>query len=110
MSSQQRLFTSTHGRINRKTCWFGIIVLFVPGLFAAFISAIQDDTFGLIMLAMVGCIIAGLGVPLAIKRVHDLNLISWWALVFFNTSFLGIIILGIAPGTKGENHFGPQPR
>ena len=66
MRSQQQLFTSTHGRINRKTYWFGIIVLLVPGLFAAFISAIQDDTFALIMFAIIGCIIAGLWVPLAI--------------------------------------------
>ena len=59
MRSQQRLFTSTHGRINRKTYWFGIIALFVPGLFAAFISAIQDDIFAFIMFTMIGCIIVG---------------------------------------------------
>ena len=109
MRSQQQLFTSTtstHGRINRKTYWFGVIVLLVTGLFAAFISAIQDDTFALIMFAIIGCIITGLWVPLAIKRVHDLGLIGWWVLVFFNASFLGVIILGIAPGAKGENQFG----
>ena len=47
---------------------------------------------------------------LAIKRVHNLGLIRWWVPVLFNTSFLGIIVLGIVPGAKGGNQFRSQPR
>jgi uncharacterized membrane protein YhaH (DUF805 family) len=48
---------------------------------------------------------------ISVKRLHDFNATGWWLLV--NELVLppiGAIIIGIIPGTKGDNKYGPEPK
>ena len=68
-----------------------------------------------------------LWIPLSfgVRRMHDMSLSGWWylgalglvvALMLLNEDLGGLVgiafalFLGFAPGTKGPNDFGPDPR
>ncbi len=63
-------------------------------------------------------------IAIAAKRLHDLNCSAWWLLLlpaisaatklsnldrWSVTFWIGLIILGAIPGTRGDNRFGPDP-
>jgi uncharacterized membrane protein YhaH (DUF805 family) len=63
-------------------------------------------------------------VALAVKRVHDLNLSGWWFLALPMVSaaaiaagvpyggmlyWLGIVMLGLVPGMRGDGRYGADP-
>ena len=47
-------------------------------------------------------------IPPSIRRLHDINF-SGWHLLWIFTLYLPVIILYVAPGTKGDNRFGSNP-
>ncbi|MEO1105695.1 MAG: DUF805 domain-containing protein, partial [Pseudomonadota bacterium] len=50
-------------------------------------------------------------IALAAKRLHDRNLSGWFAALLV-VPFVGIVpffVIGLMPGTKGANTYGPAP-
>tara|TARA_Y100000590_G_scaffold470759_1_gene669568 strand:+ start:6012 stop:6446 length:435 start_codon:yes stop_codon:yes gene_type:complete len=76
-------------------------------LFASFVSAIfssLDYTAGVFLLSIfLSILIIALYLYLVIKRLHDLNLSGWYALMIFipiTGAIFSILLLTIIPGTK----------
>jgi len=44
----------------------------------------------------------------AIQRSHDMNVSGWLSLIIL-IPLIGFLVFLIAPGTKGENNYGPPP-
>ena len=68
--------------------------------------------------AVIALIVAG--ISLDVRRLHDMDLSGWWVLLLRLGSIIpyaGFVVwlgsaiwLGFAPGTQGQNRFGPDPR
>jgi len=91
-----------------------VIIQALFGVAAMDPSAMQSGALpaGLMLvmlLVMVPVVIINLFI--AIKRLHDLDMSGWWALLFLVpllNALFGIYLL-LAPGTDGPNRFGPPP-
>lgn len=91
---------STDGRLTRRGLFGYYVLNFVLMVIAAFISILSAGlAFGLLT---IGFWIFLIGL---IKRAHDVGLSGWFVLV----PFLNLWLL-FAPGQKGANKFGPDPR
>lgn len=109
-----QLYTTTNGRINRKTWWLGVIgfVVFavIIGLFLAIIGGIfgfANSAFGLGLIELV--MIGVLFVPyqaLTLKRLHDRSRPENLFWIFIAPSILSpvLMILGLS-GTMVEGRF-----
>lgn len=114
------------------------IVAFLTGIILAMNSGAGPAVFNEPLL--IGCIVlfvlAGIvGLGLTVRRLHDLNLTGWWILAIWIvpsaveygavrlldnpqlgstlSSVVALLIglwLWLAPGTRGANRFGPDPR
>ena len=133
------LFNGFHGRIGRRTFWFGMAVLTVAEIVAhLFAEQVQGDRLSAIVdLAFIYPELA-----VAIKRAHDRDLPVWLLGIFFGGSVLLdlltvlgwagsdetpsmlslavavpftvfglalLIELGFRRGTVGPNQYGPDP-
>jgi len=108
------------GRLGRRGYWT---------LFSTLI-AISFTGLGLRQFAVVSTILTyGIFVPVVValaRRLHDLNLSGWWVFLIFAPALilgaahrmdltpygsilrlLTIIVMGLIPGTPGDNRFGP---
>ena len=100
-----RIF-STSGRIGRaRYIAYGmglpILIMFVVGLFAAFLG----DAGGIVM--TLGWIAVGvISLMLAIQRCHDFDTTGWLAIVALVP--LVNLVFWFIPGTDGPNRFGGQ--
>ncbi len=100
----ERVFTTTKGRISRKTFW----LLFAPLLFIFLITdsliAPNDKKYALLiaLLVLIPAII------LYIKRAHDRNKTGWFILLMLVpiVSFWPLIELWFIKGTNRPNNYG----
>jgi uncharacterized membrane protein YhaH (DUF805 family) len=124
MSLLLRRYLLPKGRLSRRNYWLHV---FVPLLIIAYVNEVQARLFGTpnvsgwIQVISLWPVLVALG-----RRFHDLNRVGWWAILYFApavamgaaqrmdlmayatvTKGLGIVILGIIPGTIGVNSFGP---
>ena len=105
-----RLYISIHGRVSRKFYWiFGILPFTVLGAVLGALYAIYPVSPVVLILFVVLCYWPTLAMQ--IKRWHDLDRSGWYCLLSLIpiVVFLVWIIIGLIPGTKGENRFGPDP-
>ena len=114
------------------------IVAVVAGIFLAMNAGAGLAIFSeprLVVCAVVFVLAWIVGLSLAVRRLHDLNLSGWWVLAIWivpsvveygavrwlNNPQLGstlssviALLIGLwlclAPGTRGANAFGPDPR
>ena len=108
------------GRATRSEFWwvmavlFGslMIVIFVDLLFSKYIGY---DSFLYIILNLAFIIVvfswAGLGLLVTIRRLHDMELSGWFALLYL-LSGIGMLIMAVLcsqPGTFGPNKYGLDP-
>ena len=99
------LFTTTDGRIGRRTYWIGIAALLV-------LQALSYALFGGGLVGIVARLVITLvGLAVMIKRCHDIGYTGWLSLVSFIPfiGFIFIIGLGLMPGTQGANAYGADP-
>ena len=118
-SVMKRIFL-LHGRASRKEFWITqlciTLFLLVPLVMICHeISPDSADFEGAVGILSVISVI--LITPVSIRRLHDMNLSGWFLLVLYLlflipikvTDYLGVFILGIQKGTKGDNAFGSDP-
>ena len=103
---------STQGRIGRLrflAYFFGSYWLF--SLLLGFTIAIVGPGIGTVMVGLVGIGLAVFAVFTAVKRCHDMDLNGWMAVLMFIpiVNFFWMLVLVIAPGTKGLNDYGAPP-
>lgn len=119
------LFFSTKGRISRGLFWKAFIVLTIFFLPLIRFANSNDDIFFIIFLAGL-TIYSILTMILLAKRLQDVSIAGWFAVIFFVlfpsswedldlynftspfviTSVLFLLIVGLLNGTKGSNRYG----
>ncbi|RZK99125.1 MAG: DUF805 domain-containing protein [Hymenobacter sp.] len=111
------LFTIT-GRIRRRTFWWSVPALYALAFACYGLPALAETQFNSNSPHWRNAALAGMGLCFylaftqAAKRLHDLNLRSWWLLlgmVPVVSLFLGAG-MQFVPGTTGPNRFGNDPR
>ena len=115
MSLKQLCF-SYRGRINRAQYWgFGVI----SGILLLFITAMGESlSYSSSVFALLGVMLSGagvliifyMGIPVSVKRLHDVGA-TGWTLLLLLVPILGAIILFVVTGfLKGDaetNKYGP---
>ena len=106
------------GRINRSTFWLkGVLPVMAITIVVA--AALVAVTFLLLpegagFLAILGFVVLWLPLvwaqfAVATKRFHDIGASGWWCLALL-VPYLGIgviLVLGLWPGSRGDNEYGP---
>jgi uncharacterized membrane protein YhaH (DUF805 family) len=105
--------TALDGRVNREVFWLGnlmcgfiAVALMTPSVDPATNELQLSPISPFVFIALFWTEIA-----LAVKRLHDRGLSGWFAAAFA-IPFLGLIaflVIGVIPGDKGSNTFGPGP-
>jgi uncharacterized membrane protein YhaH (DUF805 family) len=122
------LFFSVRGRISRKPFWIGILLLFAliwgPLLFLGSVHAPNAnihppptppspllEAAAIVVVSWWLVLLVFGDIPIAVKRLHDLDMSAWWVLFKFIPvgNLLFFLMLGVLKGTGGPNRFGPDP-
>jgi uncharacterized membrane protein YhaH (DUF805 family) len=104
---------SIEGRLNRMDYFLRVLIMLPVALIGfGFIEAGgKKPVFALIgLLLLLGAV--GVNVFQQIKRLHDLDLSGWFALlgcIPIVNLFFGLYVL-FCPGTEGPNQYGPAAR
>ena len=108
-------FTAT-GRLRRRSFLFRGLLFYALGVgFYALPSLLPHTVLGnnIKIVAVAGMMTAWyLIVIQTLKRLHDLDLSAWWALIGF-LPVVGYVLgpgLQLIQGTVGPNRFGPDPK
>ncbi|WP_157961717.1 DUF805 domain-containing protein [Acuticoccus kandeliae] len=101
------------GRVNREVFWLGNLLCGFVGV-ALMLPSIDPDTGGLQLSPIAPFVFVALfwtEVALAVKRLHDRGLTGWLAAAFGIPvlGFVAFFAIGLMPGDKGPNQFGPAP-
>ena len=129
-----KVYNSTIQRISRKTFWRTALVLYLVYGFTFFVIKIIADAqsnpnwwYVIQIMRVLFCLAF---IPILIKRLHDLNKSGWicvFALLpicgytpelaqtaFTQGPMVGLLVLGIIvglfPGTRGENKYDNKPK
>ncbi len=127
-----RRYTDFQGRSRRSEFWwvqlFNLIIGAVGvGLFWMFGGSDLSGTgeinpLGLVFLGLLGVYGLAILIPsiaLFVRRLHDINQTGWIYLGIVVISLLPLIgllgtvatiVIGVIPGTVGENKYGPDPK
>jgi len=104
------IFTAK-GRLGRVRYFYYSMLTGLVGMAAIMLAVLLlniSPTIGAILIAVIYIAMIVSGFFLAIQRCHDLNKSGWWSLLIFVP--LAIFYFYFAPGTKGANQFGAEPR
>lgn len=102
-------------RLNRKRYLLRSLALMgiyiVGAVIAGILSAIIDEIFGTLLLALIALAITVPSCMLLIRRLHDLDRPGWWVIGGFIPllNFALSIYVIFIPGTPGPNQYGPDP-
>nr|WP_255720211.1 DUF805 domain-containing protein [Acuticoccus kalidii] len=99
------------GRVNREVFWLGNLLCALVGV-AFMLPHIDPDTGALLLSPIAPFVSAVLfwpGIALAVKRLHDRSLTGWLAVAFAIpvVGFVAFFAIGLIPGNKGPNRYGP---
>ena len=110
------------GRATRREYWLFFLQLwlclflvsFVLGLVTALIGGPGSGTVQFVPLVLLALVLLSL-IPFlsaTIRRLHDHDKTGWMLLLWFipAVGWIFFLIMMLAPGTAGENDFGPDPR
>jgi len=111
-----RFYFWPSGRLGLQSYW-----VLVASLFAIMSSAHVWGYSAILSYIIVIPVLAALA-----RRLHDLDLSAWWVLFYFAPAvivgdahrmdlvryatlldILAVIVMGLVPGTRGDNRFGP---
>lgn len=106
------LFTSFDGRINRKPCWIGTIILVVVNLVISFVVGMvlgvsimaPDFRFKLVSLVL-AVVFLYPAAALMVKRLHDRDRPAWLAALFLAPSLIKSVtdLIGITGSRFNPN-------
>ncbi len=111
MSVQER-FLSIEGRLRRSEYFIRMMLLGVPSYVLEFVTRGSDDPIVLIAAGFLMIILGILSLIQVAKRLHDMNMSGWFALVFiipFINIVFGLFALFV-DGTVGPNQYGEDPK
>ncbi len=100
------------GRIGREVYWLGIGLIWcvlIVGL-GYILSTFGEEAAGGPVLVL-GMLALWAEIALLVKRLHDRGMPGFWALLAFIpfAGFLWVVIVGVLPGMRGPNVYGPGP-
>lgn len=102
---------SAKGRLGRVRYFYYSMLSGGLGMLAIMLAMMLfnvSPTIGGILIAVIYIAMIVWGFFLIIQRCHDLNKSGWWSLLSLIP--FAIFYFWFAPGTKGANQFGPEPR
>jgi uncharacterized membrane protein YhaH (DUF805 family) len=108
------LFFGLSGRIDRMAYFLAGLLLYLARFFPVYriIAAEDNDSvqafWGGVFLLTIGATLV-CHIALAVKRLHDMKLSGWFALLFLIGDFLFYLFLCIAPTKPGPNQYGSRP-
>lgn len=110
------------GRATRREYWLFVLQLYLLLFLVGFVGAIviiamstETDTYEqLVPLSVLVLFVLGT-IPFlsaTVRRIHDHNKTGWLLLLWFipAVGWIFFLIMMLAPGTDGENDYGPDPR
>jgi uncharacterized membrane protein YhaH (DUF805 family) len=116
-------YATFSGRARRKEYWAFALIYFLLIFIAATFEALIDFSSGtagdpsaigpgvlLIILVVVGLIVPAIAV--SVRRLHDLGMSGWWALIQI-IPYIGAIIFfvfTVLPGQPQSNAYGPPTK
>lgn len=101
------------GRISREPFWLGFIL--VSLLVSVALTPYRPESDDHVMVDLGFLVILAVALwselALAVKRLHDRGLSGWFAALLFMPllNLVVFVVLGLIPGDKGPNAFGPAP-
>ncbi|HEY5758631.1 MAG TPA: DUF805 domain-containing protein [Steroidobacter sp.] len=127
MNKWATLYLSPGGRIARQTYWLGVLPFAILGIATAEYTK-RGGQIPFELFATVGLLSWWPQGMLISKRLHDVTLSGWWAVLFFIAPFIAefagypelsdrvlmaglatLFGLGLLPGARGPNRFGSDP-
>jgi uncharacterized membrane protein YhaH (DUF805 family) len=125
-------YTDFQGRSRRSEFWWVQLLLFIV-FFVGVILAMTLGGFdpsgagdinpiGMGILGLLGIFLLAIIVPsiaLFVRRLHDINQTGWIYLAIVIVGLIPVIgllgsiaqiVVGVIPGTVGENKYGPDPK
>jgi uncharacterized membrane protein YhaH (DUF805 family) len=106
----RELYFSSRGRIDRQRYWLASLPLIGIQIVAEILIRSTDGP--LVLSALLYLAVAIPGLVITIKRLHDRGRSGWFmsitAIPLLGAVWLAIEV-GLLPGTRGPNRFGPDP-
>jgi uncharacterized membrane protein YhaH (DUF805 family) len=101
-----RKYVEFDGRARRAEYWLFFLFNFVLGIVCGIIGG-EDSVLPL--LVMIGLLLPN--IALGVRRLHDINLSGWFYLIAIIPIIgaLFMLVVGLIPGTAGNNEYGEQP-
>jgi uncharacterized membrane protein YhaH (DUF805 family) len=125
-------YTDFQGRSRRSEFWWvqllNFVIFFVGVVLAMVVGGFDPsgvtapNPIGIGILAILGIYVLAILIPsiaLFIRRLHDINQTGWIYLAIVVVGFIPVIgllgsiaqiVVGVIPGTVGENKYGPDPK
>ena len=110
------LFFGFKGRIARQSYALAMLFLILPQFIIVYQVALNEgnegtSSFWALMLMAVGFLALWSTIALTVKRLHDLNVTAWLAILAFipTISWIFVVILMFIPSKPVENEHGPPP-
>lgn len=109
-----RVYFSIEGRCSRKFYWlFGVVPFAVIGAFAggwAAVTGLHPNQV-IKMIFIMSVVLWPPSLVVQSKRWHDIGL-PWWLCLLSVVPYFGILVwvgVGLVPGNRGDNKYGPDP-
>ena len=110
------LFFSLKGRIARKSYILSVLFLLLPQIVVV-VQMVQNSTneaalvFWFLSWVVIGIATLWSLIALAVKRLHDLSVTGWLALiiVFPTINWIFLVALAFIPSKQETNEWGPPP-
>ena len=95
------------GRASRSEYWFNVLWLWLIVILFTLILPLFAIAEGIIVIYLTSAILM---LPVAIRRLHDINASGWWILIHLIPWFGFLMyIVFLRKGTDGPNKYGEDP-
>ncbi|MEO0329362.1 MAG: DUF805 domain-containing protein [Pseudomonadota bacterium] len=110
------LFFSRKGRIARQSYTLAVLFLILPQFFLLYKIGMSEgntelENFWLVILFIAGIVTLWSTIALAVKRLHDIDMTGWLAILTLLPTISWIFVVGLMfiPTKPVDNEHGPPP-